>query len=53
MSAPLILFAAICYAIMFYNAFSGETALTMAWGFVAVCDMLMAIWGAIKDRDDK
>lgn len=53
MSAPLILFTAISLAIMFYNAVSGETALTMAWGFAAVCYMLMAIWGAIKDRDDK
>lgn len=53
MSDLLILLAAICFAIMFYNAISGETALTMAWGFAAVCYMLMAIWGAIKDRDDK
>ena len=43
----------IWFAILFYNAFSGEIALTMAWGFAAVCYMLMAIWEAIKDRDDK
>ena len=30
-----------------------STELVIANGFLAVCNMLMAIWRAIKDRDDK
>lgn len=49
-----ILLAMISLLVAMGSALWGDsTELVIANGFLAVCYMLMAIWGAIKDRDDK